>query len=118
MSTPLPLGLYRADHVGSLLRPAAIKAGRADCAAGKITDEQLRKIEDEQITECVQNQIRAGLRSITDGEFRRAYFHLDFLKQVSGVEVRSSAEETNTGGAKAAQDGFAPPKLVVTGKLQ
>jgi 5-methyltetrahydropteroyltriglutamate--homocysteine methyltransferase len=117
MSTTLPLGLYRADHVGSLLRPATLKTARADFAAGKISTEALVQVEDAEITACVKGQLACGLRSITDGEFRRAYFHIDFLKQVNGVEVIKE-KSASTGGATAAKDGFSPPKLIVTGKLE
>ncbi|MCF8152597.1 MAG: 5-methyltetrahydropteroyltriglutamate--homocysteine S-methyltransferase, partial [Rhodoferax sp.] len=69
----------RYDHVGSFLRPAYLLEARADKASGKITPEQLRAVEDKAITEIVQFQQSVGLKSITDGEFRRTYFHLDFL---------------------------------------
>jgi 5-methyltetrahydropteroyltriglutamate--homocysteine methyltransferase len=109
---PLPPGLYRADHVGSLLRPAAIQAARSQRASGTLSDPALRKVEDAQITAVVKAEIAAGLRSITDGEFRRAYFHLDFLQQLGGVETRGAITSSNT-----PQDGWTPPRLVVTGKL-
>jgi 5-methyltetrahydropteroyltriglutamate--homocysteine methyltransferase len=109
---PLPTGVYRGDHVGSLLRPAAIKAARQQQANGEITPAQLREIEDKEIAEVVTKQLESGLKSITDGEFRRAYFHLDFLKQVGGVEVQGQIESTSK-----YKDGWSPPKLVVTGMI-
>jgi 5-methyltetrahydropteroyltriglutamate--homocysteine methyltransferase len=85
---PLPTGVYRADHVGSFLRPKAVLDARAEAANGKISAEQLRKVEDEWVANVAKKQIENGLRSITDGEFRRAYFHLDFLKHVAGIEEK------------------------------
>jgi 5-methyltetrahydropteroyltriglutamate--homocysteine methyltransferase len=109
----LPTGVYRADHVGSLLRPKAIREARQQQAEGKITPAQLREVEDKEIAEVVTKQLDAGLRSITDGEFRRAYFHLDFLQKVGGVKMQGMIESS----AKY-KDGWSPPKLVVTSKLQ
>ena len=109
---PLPIGVYRAEHVGSLLRPKQILEAREELADGKITESDLRTLEDHLISSVVKKQIDAGLRSITDGEFRRAYFHLDFLQHLDGVEVKGSIISTNKG-----KDGWTPPTLVVTGKL-
>jgi 5-methyltetrahydropteroyltriglutamate--homocysteine methyltransferase len=107
----LPTGVYRADHVGSLLRPRKILAAREDLSDGRISASDLRNLEDTFIEQVVQKQIDAGLRSITDGEFRRAYFHLDFLQHLDGVEVQGSIISTNH------KDGWTPPTLIVTGKL-
>ena len=109
---PLPVGVYRADHVGSLLRPKKILAAREELAEKKISPQDLRKLEDEYVTQIVKKQIEAGLRSITDGEFRRAYFHLDFLQHLDGVEVKGSIISTNK-----TKTGWMPPTLVVTDKL-
>ncbi len=80
---------FRADQVGSLLRPAHLKEARQKRAAGKITDAELRKIEDEAIRRVVAQQEEAGLQSITDGEFRREDFYTDFyVRGLGGVEVR------------------------------
>src|SRR5216684_1915175 len=76
---------FRADHVGSLLRPAPLLAARDDFAAGRITAEQLEAIEDEAIVNIVAMQEEAGLQSATDGEFRRASWHMDFIYQLGGV---------------------------------
>jgi 5-methyltetrahydropteroyltriglutamate--homocysteine methyltransferase len=76
---------FRADHVGSLLRPAGVHAARDDFAAGRITAQQLRAVEDEAIAEVVAMQRNAGLQSATDGEFRRASWHMDFIYQIGGV---------------------------------
>jgi 5-methyltetrahydropteroyltriglutamate--homocysteine methyltransferase len=108
---PLPTGVYRADHVGSFLRPKAVLDARTEAAEGKISAEQLRKVEDEHVSYVAKKQIENGLRSITDGEFRRAYFHLDFLKHVAGIEEKGQV------GNIRHKDGFSPPTLVVKGKL-
>ncbi len=76
---------YRADHVGSLLRPPKLLQARADHAANTITDAELRAIEDEAIADVVKMQEDVGLRSATDGEFRRASWHMDFIYQLGGV---------------------------------
>ncbi|MFS8499791.1 MAG: 5-methyltetrahydropteroyltriglutamate--homocysteine S-methyltransferase [Micromonosporaceae bacterium] len=76
---------FRADHVGSLLRPPRLLQARADAAAGRITPAQLREIEDEAIVEAVAMQREVGLKSATDGEFRRTSWHMDFIYQLGGV---------------------------------
>jgi 5-methyltetrahydropteroyltriglutamate--homocysteine methyltransferase len=82
---------------------------------GEITATELRAIEDEAIAEAIKKEETAGLQSITDGEFRRTFFHLDFLEQVGGVTV-SGAIAANP-DVKPAKGGFTPPRLTVTGKL-
>jgi 5-methyltetrahydropteroyltriglutamate--homocysteine methyltransferase len=76
---------FRADHVGSLLRPAALLRARDEFAAGRIDAAELRGIEDEAIREVVRKQEDVGLQSATDGEFRRASWHMDFIYQLDGV---------------------------------
>jgi 5-methyltetrahydropteroyltriglutamate--homocysteine methyltransferase len=76
---------FRADHVGSLLRPAKLQAARADRAAEAITADELRAVEDQAIREAVALQREVGLRSATDGEFRRATWHMDFVYQIGGI---------------------------------
>jgi len=76
---------FRADHVGSLLRPPELLRARDEFAAGKIPAEELRTIEDEAIEAVVRMQRDAGLRSATDGEFRRAAWHMDFIYQLGGI---------------------------------
>jgi 5-methyltetrahydropteroyltriglutamate--homocysteine methyltransferase len=76
---------FRADHVGSLLRPASVLAARGDFAAGRITAQQLRTVEDEAISDVVAMQQNVGLQTATDGEFRRASWHMDFIYQIGGV---------------------------------
>lgn len=77
---------FRADIVGSFLRPAALKTARAAFAQGDITHEELQQVEDKCIAELIEKQKAAGLHVITDGEFRRSYWHLDFMWGLQGVE--------------------------------
>ena len=77
---------FRADHVGSLLRPAALKAARERHAKEEISAAALREIEDREIETIIKKQEAVGLQSITDGEFRRSWWHLDFLWGLDGVE--------------------------------
>jgi methionine synthase II (cobalamin-independent) len=80
---------FRADHVGSLLRPPKLLQARADKAEGRITAAELRAIEDEAIREVVAMQADVGLRSATDGEFRRTSWHMDFIYRLGGVSQGS-----------------------------
>jgi 5-methyltetrahydropteroyltriglutamate--homocysteine methyltransferase len=84
---------FRADHVGSLLRPAELLAARADHAAGRISAGQLRAAEDEAIRDVVAMQRAAGLQSATDGEFRRTSWHMDFIYRLGGIS--QSSEKIN-----------------------
>src|SRR5258705_163810 len=77
---------FRADHVGSLLRPAALRDARAKHARAEISSAELTAIEDREIERIVRKQEESGLKSITDGEFRRSWWHLDFLWGLDGVE--------------------------------
>src|SRR5215211_205738 len=76
---------FRADHVGSLLRPPEVLRARADAAAGRITAAEQREIEDRAIAGAVKMQEDVGLQSATDGEFRRTTWHMDFIYQLGGV---------------------------------
>jgi 5-methyltetrahydropteroyltriglutamate--homocysteine methyltransferase len=76
---------FRADHVGSLLRPARLLQAREDFAAGRIAAADLRAVEDEEITAAVRMQEETGLQAATDGEFRRATWHMDFIYQIGGI---------------------------------
>ncbi len=76
---------FRADHVGSLLRPARLRQARDDAAAGRIDAATLRAIEDDAIREVIARQEEIGLRSATDGEFRRASWHMDFIYALGGT---------------------------------
>jgi len=78
---------FRADHVGSLLRPPELLRAREDAAAGRITREELRTVEDSAITDAVRMQEEVGLRGITDGEFRRGSWHMDFIYALDGISA-------------------------------
>src|SRR6476646_7502919 len=77
---------FRADHVGSLLRPKELLKAREDHAAGRIDDAELRGLEDEAIREVIARQEEIGLQSATDGEFRRESWHMDFIYSLGGIE--------------------------------
>ncbi|KAK4143507.1 methionine synthase [Dichotomopilus funicola] len=110
---PLPAGVYRADHVGSFLRPAPILRARETLdGSSPIPADELRKLENEHIEGVVKHQIDSGLQSVTDGEFRRAWFHLDFLQHLAGVERHGSLSSTNV-----TSHGVTPPKILVVDKL-
>jgi 5-methyltetrahydropteroyltriglutamate--homocysteine methyltransferase len=81
---------FRADHVGSLLRPPELLGAREEFAAGRISPDELRAIEDEAIRAAVKMQHDVGLQSATDGEFRRASWHMDFIHQLGGIEKAPS----------------------------
>jgi len=78
---------FRADHVGSLLRPAPLKAAREKAATGAITAAQLKAVEDEEIAKIIAKQEEVGLALATDGEFRRSWWHFDFFGMLDGVEI-------------------------------
>jgi len=82
---------FHADQVGSLLRPAELRDARAKAKAGQLGAEQLRAVEDACIARAIKRQEEVGLESITDGEFRRDFWHLDFLKQLDGIELKPVA---------------------------
>ena len=104
---------YRADQVGSLLRPAELAALRMQFKQGQATAEQLKLAEDAAIREAVKQQEALGLQSITDGEFRRDWWHLDFLGQLDGVTLRSNDGRKLLVAGQSEQ----PPIATVTGKI-
>ncbi|TMG84009.1 MAG: 5-methyltetrahydropteroyltriglutamate--homocysteine S-methyltransferase [Betaproteobacteria bacterium] len=107
---------FRADHVGSFLRPPELLAARERFQKGEIFKAELRAVEDRAITEIVLMQEGLGLQGVTDGEFRRTYFHIDFLEQLEGVETRGGLT-AHFHGKKGDVD-FAPPVLRVTSKVR
>ena len=104
----------RYDHVGSFLRPAYLLEAREQKAKGQITPEQLRVVEDKAITEIVKFQEDVGLKSITDGEFRRTYFHIDFLEQMGGVKTDIPVTIERPDGTQE----LAPPVIRVIDKVR
>ncbi len=106
---------FRADHVGSLLRPEVLLKARDAFLKGDLDADGLREVEDRSIRDAVRLQEEVGLRGITDGEYRRTYFHIDFLKQLQGVSVEGGiAMKFHSADGEV---DFAPPRLTVTGKL-
>ena len=103
---------FRADHVGSLLRPKSIHDARAKRAKGEITAEQLTEIEDREIERVIKKQEEVGLKAITDGEFRRSWWHLDFLWGLDGAEKHVMDTGIKFAAVNTRNEGVA-----VTGKL-
>jgi 5-methyltetrahydropteroyltriglutamate--homocysteine methyltransferase len=108
---------FRADHVGSLLRPRRLLDAREDLAKGSITAEELRTIEDEEITKLVQMQRDVGLQSATDGELRRGSWHMDFIYQLGGIEKVQSDIEVHFRNADGTVD-FKPAAIAVQDKVR
>jgi 5-methyltetrahydropteroyltriglutamate--homocysteine methyltransferase len=109
-------GPFRADHVGSFLRPKELLEARDRFNQGVISRDQLRAAEDAAIRDIVRFQEDLGLQGITDGEFRRTYFHVDFLEQLEGVETRGGIAASFR--SASGEVNFAPPVMHVTGKLR
>jgi 5-methyltetrahydropteroyltriglutamate--homocysteine methyltransferase len=101
---------FRADHVGSFLRPAALKDARAKRAKGEITAAQLKAVEDREIENIIRRQEEVGLKLATDGEFRRSWWHFDFLGALAGVEASDQNIEFHGMQARA-------QSLRIVGKL-
>jgi 5-methyltetrahydropteroyltriglutamate--homocysteine methyltransferase len=109
---------FRADHVGSFLRPARLREAREKFFAKQISAEALRAIEDDCIRAVVKQQEAAGLKGITDGEFRRTFFHVDFLEKLEGVEVRYGEFSSPFRKDDGTQVGFKPPTMHVEAKVR
>jgi 5-methyltetrahydropteroyltriglutamate--homocysteine methyltransferase len=103
---------FRADHVGSLLRPAALHDARAKRAKGEITAEQLKAIEDREIERVIKKQEEVGLQAVTDGEFRRSWWHLDFLWGLDGAQKHAMDAGIHFAAVTTRNEG-----VQVTGKL-
>ena len=105
---------FRADHVGSFLRPSYLLQAREQHAKNQISAAELRAVEDKAITEIVKFQADVGLPSITDGEFRRTYFHIDFLEQLGGVKTDIPVTVRKPDGTEE----LAPPVIRVIDKVR
>jgi 5-methyltetrahydropteroyltriglutamate--homocysteine methyltransferase len=103
---------FRADHVGSLLRPAALKDARAQRARSEISADELKAVEDREIERVIKKQEEVGLRAVTDGEFRRSWWHLDFLWGLDGVERHVMDSGVTFAAVKTRAEG-----VKVTGKI-
>ena len=107
---------FRADHVGSLLRPPQLLQAREDLASGRIDGDQLRGIEDDAIRAIVRKQEKLGLQSSTDGEFRRASWHMDFIYQLDGITKEAGHIAVKFHNEQGDIE-FTPAALHVDGKL-
>jgi 5-methyltetrahydropteroyltriglutamate--homocysteine methyltransferase len=107
---------FRADHVGSLLRPARVHQAREEFAAGRIDASALREVEDDAIRDVVAKQESAGLQSATDGEFRRASWHMDFIYQLDGISQEAGHLAVKFFNEEGEIE-FTPAALHVDGKL-
>ena len=108
---------FRADHVGSLLRPKKLLEARASWKGGKLTFEALQNIEDEAIREVVKLQENVGLKAITDGEFRRENWWVDFISQIEGIVISEPdvSSEFKTDGGKGS--GYIPKVVKTVSKI-
>ena len=108
---------FRADHVGSLLRPERLRKARADRKAGTIDDAELKAVEDDCIREVVEQQRDVGLQDATDGEFRRTSWHMDFIYSLDGVtQVSGESLHVQFRNEEGEYD-YAPPAMKVDGKV-
>src|SRR5262249_4819696 len=105
---------FRADHVGSLLRPQEVLRARDELAAGAITAEHLREIEDAAIQKIISMQAEVGLKTATDGELRRESWHMDFIYQLGGVTKVYDDTIKVEFHSKDKQYTFAPPSAHIT----
>ncbi|MER2006844.1 MAG: 5-methyltetrahydropteroyltriglutamate--homocysteine S-methyltransferase [Psychrobacillus sp.] len=103
---------FKADHVGSFLRPERLKQARAQFEQKEISQEQLTQVENEEIIKLIEKQKEAGLLSITDGEFRRKWWHFDFLSGLDGVEFYETEQGLSFKGVQTKAHG-----IKVTGKI-
>ncbi|MFS7403789.1 5-methyltetrahydropteroyltriglutamate--homocysteine S-methyltransferase [Carnobacterium maltaromaticum] len=103
---------YRADHVGSFLRPQRLKEARKAFSNQEITQTELRAIENAEIIQLVEQQKATGIQSITDGELRRSWWHIDFLEQLTGIEGYESETSYDFNGVKVR-----PYNIRVVGKV-
>ena len=103
---------FRADHVGSLLRPQKLQEARAANKQGKLPDDALRAVEDRCIADAIAQQEAIGLRDATDGEYRRAYWHYDFVSGLDGVEIYEPEQKIQFKGA------VLPHALRVNGRIR
>ena len=113
---------FRADHVGSLLRPPELLRAREQYQKGALSAESLREIEDSSIRDVAKLQEEIGLQGITDGEYRRTIWHADFLRQIEGVSVQEGAAD-GTGVARKFRSGDqeiarSPTRFYTTGRLK
>ena len=109
---------FRADHVGSFLRPKFLLDARDQFKQGAITRAQLREVEDRAIRDVVKFQEDLGLQGITDGEYRRTYFHIDFLEKLDGVNTTWGEFFAKFKRDDGSEVGFRPPTLHVDAPIR
>jgi len=109
---------FRFDHVGSLLRPARLQEARARAMDGSCTAAELRAVEDDCIREVVKRQEDVGLDAVTDGEYRRTFFHTDFLQRLGGVTIEEGEFKAAFRKDDGTRVGFKPPTMHVTGRIE
>jgi 5-methyltetrahydropteroyltriglutamate--homocysteine methyltransferase len=108
---------FRADHVGSLLRPPALTQARADYKAGRLDADGLHAVEDAAILEVIEMQRAVGLKSVTDGELRRTSWHMDFIYQLQGIsQIDGESLHVQFKNEQGTYD-YAPPAMRVSGKV-
>ncbi|ESR25270.1 5-methyltetrahydropteroyltriglutamate--homocysteine S-methyltransferase [Lutibaculum baratangense] len=98
---------FRADMVGSLLRPEPLKQARAQFAEGRIGRDELKQVEDDCIRDVVRKQEEVGLKAVTDGEFRRSWWHFDFLSQLEGCELTKGEKAIQFQGVQTRSESVA-----------
>lgn len=101
------------DIVGSFLRPEELKEARKNFNQEKISQEELTKIEDQEIKKLIQKEEELGLKAVTDGEFRRSWWHLDFLWGLNGVAKYDYKESYKFYGAKTRTDNYLEKLLII-----
>ncbi|MCY4549573.1 MAG: 5-methyltetrahydropteroyltriglutamate--homocysteine S-methyltransferase [Defluviicoccus sp.] len=109
--------LFRADHVGSLLRPPELLEARASWKSGAMSAAALREVEDAAIADAVRLQEDLGLESVTDGEFRRENWWIDFISAIEGIEISSPDEAAGFRKAPGTASGYVPKNVRVAGRL-
>lgn len=108
---------FRADQVGSLLRPQNLLDARVACAAGNITADELRAVEDAAIVDCIRMQEEAGMPSITDGEFRRENWWIYFIAEMDGVEITDPSADSAFQQSSDHGGSYLPKRVKTTGKV-
>ena len=108
---------FRADHVGSLLRPPKLTQARARFKAGEIDGDRLRGVEDEAILDAIDLQRKAGLQTVTDGEFRRASWHMDFIYSLGGIRQLEGETLNVQFRSREGEFSFSPPAMRVAERV-
>jgi 5-methyltetrahydropteroyltriglutamate--homocysteine methyltransferase len=109
---------FRADHVGSLLRPPTVVAAREAAAHGALDASRLRAVEDDAIRNVVAEQERVGLEVVTDGEFRRENWYADFIGRLGGVEIREAAQNPTFAADPSSEVHYVPKNVVTVGPVR